>query len=82
MSRDTSFLVGLDLPCSFDRINACSEDVVDFFQSQICQLGEKEVKDRNESKIQDGENKVSLPLETIDDSGRDHDDEEIPQPYG
>ena len=58
------------------------EDVVDLLECQVRGLGVAEVYKRDKGEVQDHEDQVSLPCQSIQDDRRDHDNEEIPQPVG
>lgn len=58
------------------------EDQVDILKREVGRLWIVEVDDRDEEGQQYHEDQVGTPSDAADQDGRDHDDEEVPQPVG
>lgn len=54
----------------------CVEQI-DLLQSEVGRFGIAEVHERDEGVVRAHEDQVCLPLETVDDDGGDHDDDEV-----
>lgn len=52
-------------------------EMVDLLQGQITRLWVAEVDEGNESEVGAHEDEIRFPLESVDDDGSDHDDDEV-----
>lgn len=56
------------------------EDEVDFLEGATGGFGVEEVDDGDEDCVKSTEEEVGAPADLVDENGRDHDDEEVPEP--
>ena len=63
-------------------LGVVGEDKVDLLKRQVGRLRIAEVDERHEGEVERHEDQVGLPLQAVDDDGRDHHHEEVPQPVG
>lgn len=59
-----------------------SEDEIDFLQGTLFGFWVEEVDDGDETGVDDGEEKISSPVDVGDHDGGDHDDKEVEEPVG
>lgn len=56
------------------------EDIIDLLERQIRRLRIHKVHERHERKVGAHEDQIRLPVQPVQDDGRDHDHEKIPDP--